>query len=63
MKEKIIIVFKGGSCVEIDLSNHLVSFDKNMLKVHTLVEEKASLMKTAQDYLTLPFDMVEAFEL
>ena len=63
MREKIIIVLKGGSTIEVSLENQLVSFDKNVLRIHTLKEVSDPFGKTTYDYLVLPFDMVEAFEL
>lgn len=63
MREKIIIVLRGGSTIEANLENQLISFDKNVLKIHTLKEASDPFGKTAYDYLVLPFDMVEAFEL
>ena len=63
MREKIIIVLKGGSTLEVNLENQLVSFDKNVLKIHTIKETSEPFSKSAYDYLALPVDMVEAFEL
>ena len=60
MKEKVIIILKGGSTIEVDLDKQFVNFDKNVLKVWNKLGDS---YEKDLCYVALPSDMVESFKL
>lgn len=60
MGEKVNIILKGGSIIEVDLDKQFVNFDKNVLKVWNKLGDS---FEKDLCYISLPFGMVVAIEL